>query len=243
MKSIIIIAVLVAAVLGLTACASTQKPIPLTVAEAKERSNSGQRYLVPPGNVWWEDMQALFGGKVNLATMGDRVVINYSGQNGHHEWCEIKFNPKDNLHYVGGWKAVDGSHPEHGHAPFFTYYGGPDVPEENHVWNSPLYDPETGEVLWFGATASAGHFWVEEHRGHLQERLPAVTWTECPEFTPAEELGVEVNHKQTARSYSGLIAQDPGRRVLRPDLVTLNPRAPIEDETPAEVNETEEGQS
>ncbi len=62
--------------------------------------------------------------------------------------------------------------------------------------------------------------------GHLQERLPAAVWTLCPEFPSAEELGVGINKNQTAVTYDKLLEQDPGRRVLRPDLITLDPTEP-----------------
>ena len=41
-----------------------------------------------------------------------------------------------------------------------------------------------------------------------------------PDFPSPEEPGVEVNEAQTADRYDALVAQDPGQRILRPDLVT-----------------------
>ena len=76
-------------------------------------------------------------------------------------------------------------------------------------------------MVWY--TLHRGRWWDWDN-GHLQERLPAATWTLCPDFPPAEELGVGINHAQTAQSYREMLAQDPGRRVLRPDLVTTDVR-------------------
>lgn len=79
------------------------------------------------------------------------------------------------------------------------------------------YVPETGAI--YGYSYWKRHWW-EDGTGHLQEDLPAVTYTLCPGFPPAESLGLKVNRKQTSPFYSELVAQDPGRRVKRPDLVT-----------------------
>ena len=53
-------------------------------------------------------------------------------------------------------------------------------------------------------------------------------YTLCPDFPSPEELGVGVNEAQTAITYNKLLQQDPGRRILRPDLITLNPTEVIE---------------
>lgn len=88
-----------------------------------------------------------------------------------------------------------------------------------------LYDPVTAEVAIF----SQGRERTEPRRktrrwilrvGHVQERLPRATYDMCPNFPSPEALGLEVNEAQTAHFYDDLVAQDPGQRVLRPDLVT-----------------------
>jgi len=75
------------------------------------------------------------------------------------------------------------------------------------------YDGATGEVTnyWFQKNR-----WWEMRTGHLQSELPAVTWDLCPAFPSAKSLGARVNKKQTAPFYNDLIAQDPGKRVLKP---------------------------
>ena len=94
---------------------------------------------------------------------------------------------------------------------------------ENPGWLSPLYDAATGEAIWYGPWRGRWRAW---DIGHHQERLPAATWTLCPDFPSAEELGMGVNQLQTAVTYDALLAQDPGRRILRPDLVTPDPIEP-----------------
>ena len=88
--------------------------------------------------------------------------------------------------------------------------------------NSPLYDGDTGQIVWYTYVGEKKR-WITWDPGHLQERLPAAVYTLCPDFPSPEELGVKVNTKQTAVTYDKLLEQDPGRRVLRPDLITLNP--------------------
>ena len=90
---------------------------------------------------------------------------------------------------------------------------------------SPLYDAATGEAIFY--TKNDGVWW-DWDVGHLQERLPASTWTVCPDFPSSVEIGIDVNARQTATTYPELLAQDRGRRILRPDLVTPNPVEPAE---------------
>ena len=76
------------------------------------------------------------------------------------------------------------------------------------------YDGATGEVTstyWYPKEPLVG-----SSTGHLQSELPAVTWDLCPDFPSAKSLGARVNTKQTAPLYNDLIAQDPGKRVLKP---------------------------
>lgn len=79
------------------------------------------------------------------------------------------------------------------------------------------YNGETGQLTGFTYQSP---FWWEGRVGHLQYDLPAMVYTVCPDFPSAASLGVEVNAAQTALTYDALVAQNPGRRVLRPDLVT-----------------------
>ena len=79
------------------------------------------------------------------------------------------------------------------------------------------YNARTGQLAAFIYDRP---YWWEDYIGHLQTRIPAMVYAECPDFPSAQSLGFEVNAAQTATKYDALIAQDPGQRILRPDLVT-----------------------
>ena len=88
-----------------------------------------------------------------------------------------------------------------------------------------LYDSGSGEVAVFRSGRERTHDRRKDRRwvlwvGHVQERLPRAAYKMCPNFPSPERLGLEVNEVQTAHFYDDLLAQDPGRRILRPDLVT-----------------------
>ena len=91
---------------------------------------------------------------------------------------------------------------------------------ENPGWFSPVYDAATGDAIWYGPWRGRWRAW---NIGHHQERLPATTWTLCPDFPSAGELGIGVNGLQTGVTYDAVLRQDSGRRILRPDLVTPDP--------------------
>ncbi|WP_299082909.1 hypothetical protein [uncultured Ruegeria sp.] len=78
------------------------------------------------------------------------------------------------------------------------------------------YNGSTGEMATYLMERPR---WAEAHYGHLQARIPAVTWEICPDFPSAESLGAEVNARQTSRYYNELLKQDPGARILRPHYV------------------------
>ncbi len=56
--------------------------------------------------------------------------------------------------------------------------------------------------------------------GHLRRRLFFAVQRLCPDFPSTESLGLEVNASQGSFFYDDLLAQHPGERVLRPELVT-----------------------
>ena len=226
MKGIIITAMLAAAVGACTPTdAQDPHPVPRTVVEAKAQmaaavrhTLSWPRYRDPPGNVRGEDYQELFGDHVMIAQRfaphlppdHDDVIIIFIGRDGRYAKCS------NGIHLAGGWTEDSMRLPRAGLTPVFTEKWL-DLKTWGHSLTA-LYDGETGEAIWY--VRRSGQTWWDWHLGHLQERLPAVTWEICPDFPSAEELGVGVNHAQTAVSYRELVAQDPGRRVLRPDLVS-----------------------
>ena len=194
--------------------------IPITLDELKMEP----KFRHSPGNVRAEDMMELIGDRITVIDQGRKfnyrgtlsralkVVVSTKsgrdiacgyGDNGKYaldetNWAPIKFKHDGML-----WHRLD-----------------PDIDNDNKQGASILYDGATGQIVFF---APRGKNWITWHLGHLQERLPRAVWTLCPDFPSAEELGVEVNEAQTAVTYDKLIAQDPGRRVLRPDLITPDP--------------------
>lgn len=75
------------------------------------------------------------------------------------------------------------------------------------------YNGATGQLSTYLAV---NRRWLESDVGHLQAKIPAVTWEVCPNFPSAESLGAQVNNEQTSMFYKELVAQDPGKRILRP---------------------------
>lgn len=204
--------------------------LPQTVAEAKAfimRTRGRKGVSDAPGNVRAEDYAALFGDTVFVINNGrpetgyglplNRTGVIFIGADGRYVWCKMNDEGKSRTirHRWAPEKRAFGP----GLTPIFN----PNAEGRKLGGLSPLYDGATGEAIFY--TPNDGVWW-DWNVGHLQERLPASTWTVCPDFPGAEEIGVGVNAKQTATTYPELLAQDPGRRILRPDLVTPNPVEP-----------------
>ena len=213
--------------------ALAQQVIPNTLEEAYRENSRPETvgawryvgYRLPPGNVRAEDMMALVGGKVMVSriysTPGqsrDELKIIHIGRDGVYTWCST-FTDADRHTERDQWAAM------------LWKTRGRTLPLLNPSTGtpglglSPLYDADTGEALWF---TRYNRRWWSWDPGHLQERLPAATWTLCPDFPSAESLGIGVNRAQTAHTYRALVAQDPGRRIKRPDLVTPDARLTYE---------------
>ena len=195
-----------------------------------ERSRGTKHFLDPPGNVRAEDMNALFGNVVFVVNQGmphavtsappNGIALIFIGADGRYVWCKTKKDGKTRTR-DRRWAATKRKRGP-GLTPIFD--PSPDGPP-GRGGLSPLYDAATGDAIFY--TKNDGVWW-DWNVGHLQERLPASTWTVCPDFPSAEEIGVGVNARQTATTYPELLAQDRGRRILRPDLVTPNPVEPVE---------------
>ena len=208
--------------------------LPQTVAEAKAfiaRTRGKKGIVDAPGNIRAEDYAALFGDTVFVINDGrpetgysiplNLIGVIFIGADGRYLWCKFKKKHGESRTNDRRWapeRRVLGP----GLTPIFD-----PSPHDTRPINglSPLYDGATGEAIFY--TPNDGVWW-DWDVGHLQERLPASTWTVCPDFPSAEEIGVGVNARQTATTYPELVAQDPGRRILRPDLVTHNPVEPVE---------------
>ena len=105
-------------------------------------------------------------------------------------------------------------------------------PNKKGAWNTVQYSGETGgftNLRWF---KKHGRKYWENEVGHLQEGIPAAAYDLCPDFPSAKSLGTFVNTKQTAQKYYDLLAQDRGKRVLRPDLVTEQTARPYDPTLP-----------
>ena len=81
------------------------------------------------------------------------------------------------------------------------------------------YNGTTGQMAY---PIHDGRQWWDYIKGHLQDGIPAATYDVCPDFPSAESLGTFVNTRQTSWNYFELVQQDPGQRIIRPDLVTIN---------------------
>ena len=196
----------------------------ISMTEREYRTQSVFRH--PPGNIRAEDMRDLFNNRVLVIDFGRKystvgapnhsLKVIFIGGNGRYLFCAYD----ENFEYFfedDHWAPVKVKH-----AGTLQHMLHPAVQKDfdpKRPGISPLYDGATGEIVFY-RKRKTWHTWDP---GHLQERLPRAVWTLCPDFPSAEELGVEVNEAQTAVTYDRLIAQDPGRRVLRPDLITPDP--------------------
>ena len=207
---------------------------PQTYAEAfismtGEEAKREPEFRHPPGNVRAEDMYELFAGNVlvvdkargaNFNTYGapdHALKVIFLGPDGRYLFCGIGGNAE---YFISerNWAPSKFKHRKV-YLPLLDpaiHAKGPGL--------SPLYDGATGQIVHYRHRNKTWHTWDV---GHLQKRLPRAVWTLCPDFPSAEELGVGVNEKQTAITYDQLIAQDPGKRILRPDLITLDPTEPV----------------
>ena len=203
----------------LSACASAQDmERPATPAEwrAKEESWSPNRprWRDPPASVTAAGARELFADAVFVSDMGnpgDPLAVRFFGRDGRFVSC-LRGKAAD-AHKLTDWRwrpVVLATRT--GAAPVLHMFDA--AGREGH--RSVIYDGTTGETMTFKRYRG---FWWDWNEGHLQTRLPAAVWTACPGFPAAAELGVEVNRAQTALRYPELLAQDPGRRILRPDLV------------------------
>ena len=217
-----------AAVLAFTPPLAAQSP-PKTTADGLARLAQVPResYSRPPGNVRGEDYLALFGNTVMITGIHMKARVKdplynmkviFMGADGRYVWCS-ESRSGTRYTYRNEWVGL-----RRRMAAGWTPLVQTGADKNGKGRNSPLYDGETGQIIWY--SLYHGRWW-DWDTGHLQARVPAAVYTLCPDFPSPEELGVGLNAKQTATNYPALLAQDPGRRILRPDLVTPNPVEPI----------------
>ena len=205
--------------------------IPMTDQDFEKRSLYKQSvFRHPPGNIRAEDMRALFNNRVLVINFGRQsstvgapnhsLKVIFIGQDGRYHRCDYEAN-NGQLTYIydeDQWAPI-----KFKHAGTLSPRLDPAVHNKNPNGISPLYDGNTGQIVWYRLRKT----WQTWNPGHLQERLPRAVYTLCPDFPSPEELGVQVNEAQTDITYDKLVAQDPGHRILRPDLITSNPEEVI----------------
>ena len=204
--------------------------IPMTPEEWRHEP----KFRHPPGNVRVEDMRELFGNIVHVVNQGREyatdgsphhiIKVIFLGRDGRFVWCTWNEPPgKYNL-WEHVWAPV-----KYKHDGMLWHRLDPAIHNDRRQGQSPLYDGTTGQIVMYARGDKRDkRIWTTHNVGHLQERLPRAVYTLCPDFPPAEELGVGINKKQTATTYDALIAQNPGRRILRPDLITPDPTEPAQ---------------
>lgn len=144
---------------------------------------------------------------------GGYVRIVWHGADGREHGCLTSFKGVSGKAWVATYsgRVIDRWKQEVRHPLKEAVYEG------ERGYQLLRYNGETGELTtWLGG---AQRRWWKGDVGHLQARLPAVTWEICPDFPSAESLGAQVNTAQTSRYYRELLKQDPGQRILRPQYV------------------------
>ena len=246
MKSTTQLAAVMLTAAMLAGCVSSTEPVRTTrapagdgyapersVAEVKAmiRANGGRKSFQesgPRSNVRAEDLRAL---------LADRVVVGY--------WSSSGFQGGKRAQklfvavHSGDGRSRTCNKPIRGMLRKARWSTRTMPGRDGQVWptvagpfwglSTYLYDPATGEVAFYLVNRERTQPRRKSPRwglrvGHVQERLPRAAYDMCPNFPSPEALGLEVNEAQTAHFYDDLVAQDPGRRVLRPDLVTPHER-------------------
>ncbi|WP_170566189.1 hypothetical protein [Ruegeria atlantica] len=147
---------------------------------------------------------------------GKYVRIVWYGADGREHVCLT-----DDQGVAGGWHQ--GTYSGHRTTLKFHKVTYPlkkaTYPNNNTGYQLLRYDAETGGLTTYLAQSRR---WWEGDVGHLQAKIPAVTWEICPNFPSAASLGAKVNTRQTSRFYKTLVAQDPGTRIRRPQYQNEN---------------------
>ena len=208
--------------------------IPMTRQDFEQKSRYRQSlFRHSPGNVRAEDIAELFAGKVLVIDFGRNfsrvpgiadhaLKVIFIGKDQRYIWCS--YDPEGNYftrENKNKWSPVRVQHDG-----LLWPRLDPSFGNDRHHGLSPLYEAESGRIVFY--LRRKEQWWHTWNVGHIQERLPAAVYTLCPDFPSPKELGVKVNSKQIAVTYDKLLEQDRGQRVLRPDLITLNPVETVE---------------
>ena len=207
------------------ALGSALSPIPAQAQDPYPLRPGG----APPVNIDTEDAPDLLEGHVFVTRLsapepgrdgGVKLRIHTYTRNGRVFECS--FDPSGHYGPTGEpwiqWSSTFHDAQLDLRIPVIAQVAAPDTLS---TFGALYHDAVTGLTVMF-VRGMMGN-WYPRATGHLQERLPAAVYTLCPDFPPAEVLGLDVNEAQTGLTYPELVAQDPGRRILRPDLITFNP--------------------
>ncbi|WP_298937231.1 hypothetical protein [uncultured Ruegeria sp.] len=191
-----------------------------TGAALAEKRKTYKRYKIFQ-NVAADHVQPLLANTARVSTWwtgknkesGGYLSVVWYASDGTAHGCSVSAStgkpiPAWNATYTG--RTVDRKRRDVRH-PLFER-----VRDGERIYKLLRYNGATGEMATFRIERNR---WQETHFGHLQARIPAVTWEICPDFPSAESLGAEVNTRQTSRYYNELLKQDSGARILRPQFV------------------------
>ena len=157
---------------------------------------------------------------------GGKVAIVWYGSDGIEYKCFQGNEPNENGTWIDGDRYFGVTIELRRRAVRYPLLKATYVSGKPDGYGLLRYNGETGALTSF----IMDRRWWESGVGHLQERIPAVTWELCPTFPSAESLGTTVNEAQTSRFYGELLQQDPGRRILRPELVNEHAHEWLTDE-------------
>jgi hypothetical protein len=176
------------------------------------------------GNVEAGDMYTLLAGNVFVRQLEDAdrhssdvmtLQVTYYKSDGTTVSCSAFDGYVDGKTGTAKWKPVTVEHKgDRERYPLIEVEAA-----DGTSYGLLKYDGATGAYDIFGSIRGK---WRHVLTGHIQSDIPAAVYSMCPDFPSAESLGTRVNTKQTSTNYRAMVAQDPGKRVLRPDLVSDN---------------------
>ncbi len=223
-----------------------------SIASAEDTTAGGKEFKYPGANYkhWhvtnrWsagrvasnltkEDMAELLNGSTFVSRQGvdkgsktDTIQIIHFATTGKLYHCDIRV---DGYHWTANWTTVnENSSRVKVMRPFGYRYGdGEKHTPHGGFFSTYRYDAETGALADLKYYKNHGRKFWEYLVGHLQKGIPVVLYESCPDFPTGKTLGTFINKKQTSKLYHELIKQDPGQRILRPDLITKDTARPYD---------------
>lgn len=223
-----------------------------SIATAEDTSSNGTEWKYPgsdyqhwhvkkrwnatrvASNLTKEDMAELLNGSTFVSRHGsekgaktDTINIIHFATTGKYYHCDIR---ADGFHWTDNWTTVDvnSSFAKVMRPAGYIYSDGEKYTPYGGSFSTYRYDGETGALADLAYYKDYGRRFWEYLVGHLQKGIPAITYESCPDFPTGKALGTFINKKQTSKLYHELIKQDPGQRIIRPDLITENTARPFD---------------